>query len=229
MDLEKLKEQAALAALEEVRDGTALGLGTGSTVYWLLKHLGEGLKAGRWKGISGVPTSDRTAALCQEFEIPLTDLDKTPVLDLAIDGTDEVTSDLQLIKGLGGALLREKMVANAAKRFVIIADQTKRVTHLGERAPLPVEVVAFSHQSHNAFLRSLGAAPDLRCGCGGDPLLTDNGNVIVDCRFRDGIEDPHQISRALNDRPGVVDHGLFLDLCQRAILATSEGITEIAP
>jgi ribose 5-phosphate isomerase A len=226
MDLERLKEEAALGALSEVREGMTLGLGTGSTVYWFLKHLGEHLSSGRLSRIKGVPTSERTTSLCREFKIPLVALEDAGTLDLAVDGTDEVDPRLQLIKGLGGALLREKMVASAARRVIIIADETKRVSKLGSRSPLPVEVVAFAWRSHIPALKLLGCEPELRTTCS-EPLFTDNGNVILDCHFPGGIDDPVSLNQALNGRPGVVGHGLFLDLCHRAILATSGGLVDL--
>ncbi|HMS17836.1 MAG TPA: ribose 5-phosphate isomerase A, partial [Planctomycetota bacterium] len=142
------------------------------------------------------------------------------------DGADEIDPAMRLIKGMGGALLREKMVASAAKRVIIIADQTKRVERLGTRSPLPVEVLVFSWRSHLKPLQRLGCQPELRTTCT-EPLYTDNGNVILDCHFSGGIDDPEGLDRVLNDRPGVVGHGMFLGLCDRAILATESGLQEI--
>lgn len=223
MDMETLKEKAALAALEEVAPHMVLGLGTGSTVFWFLKHLGERIRGGALPGVAGVPTSERTASLCREYRIPLLALEDAERVDLAVDGADEIDPARRLIKGMGGALLREKMVAASARRVVIIADETKRVETIGTRSPLPVEVIPFAWRSHIAPLRALGCRPEVRTASG-EPVYTDNGHVILDCRFDRGIADPEGLDRVLNDRPGVVGHGLFLGLCHRAILATGDGL-----
>ena len=201
-----------------------LGLGTGSTVRPLLELLGERIRAGEVQDVVGVPTSEDTRGRCESLGIALTTLDRQPVLDLAIDGADEVGPKLALIKGLGGALLREKLVAQAARRFVIIADASKRVRRLGTRAPLPVEVVPFAWTTHLAFFEDLGAAPELRRAAGGEPYRTDNGNYIVDCRFPKGIDDPAMVARTLDKRAGVVDHGLFLRMADAAYIADPKGV-----
>lgn len=227
MDLEALKERAALEALKEVRAGMQLGLGTGSTVFWFLKHLGNALKDGRLRDLAGVPTSERTAALCRDFGIPVLALEDAGALDLAVDGADEIDPARNLIKGLGGALLREKMVAAAAKRFVVIADATKRVARLGEKAPVPVEVVPFAWRWHLPWLRSLGADPVLRTHQDREPVRTDNGNVLLDCRFAPAIPDPARLAALLDARPGVAAHGLFLGMSSAAWLATPAGIDRV--
>jgi ribose 5-phosphate isomerase A len=167
-----------------------------------------------------VPTSEDTANRCRSLGIPLTTLDDQPRLALAIDGADEIGPGLDLIKGLGGALLREKLVALAAKRFVVIADESKRVRRLGTRAPLPVEVVPFGWTTHTA-------EPALRRGADGEPYRTDGGNYIVDCRFPRGIKDPRAVARALARRPGIVEDGLFLGMAQTAFVASSKGVRQI--
>lgn len=224
MDLEALKEKAAIEALREVVSGQRLGLGTGSTIAWFLKHLGKALAEGRLERIVGVPTSERTAILCRDLGIPTTELDAVRELDLAVDGADEVSPTRDLVKGLGGALLREKMVAAAARRFVVIADGTKRVARLGEKAPVPVEVVPFAWRWHLPWLIALGGKPELRLGKDGEPVRTDNGNLVIDCRFLPAFPDPRFLARTLSERPGVVGHGLFLGMCQRAYLATTDGV-----
>jgi len=224
MNLEKLKEQAALEALTHVQSGMRLGLGTGSTVAWFLEHLGRVLAEGTLTDISGVPTSQRTEDACGRLGIPVISLAEFPRLDLAVDGADEVTRSLDLIKGLGGALLREKMVAAAARSLVIIADETKLVDGLGEKSPLPVEVVKFEWRSHLGFLQDLNCEPVLRLNDEGAPYVTDNGNHILDCRFATGIDDPSDLQRQLADRPGIVDHGLFIDMASTAVIATAGGI-----
>ncbi len=201
-----------------------LGLGTGSTIQHFLELLAEELAANRLRDIVGVPTSLRTEQSCRELGIALTTLGAAPVLDLAVDGADEVGPDLGLIKGLGGALLREKMVAQAAARFLVIADAGKCVERLGTRSPLPVEVVEFQWEAHRPYLAELGCRPTLRVGADAEPYRTDNGNLILDCRFADGIGDPGAVDRSLNDRAGVVEHGLFLGLATEAHIASENGV-----
>jgi len=222
-----LKRAAALGALDEVAEGMVLGLGTGSTVAHFLVGLVEYMRVGRLREIMGVPTSLWTADRCRDLGIPLTSLAAHPILDLAIDGTDEVDASVNLIKGLGGALLREKMVAQAAIRMVIIADQTKVVRRLGERAPLPVEVVQFGWEVHEHALHEMGAHPSLRTRPDGQPMTTDNGNYILDCRFPGGIDDPKAVEAELAARAGVVESGLFLGMAEKAYVADVGGVTII--
>ena len=214
--MEALKRAAAEVAVDEVRSGMVLGLGTGSTVAHFLDLLAERQQDGRVSDIVGVPTSVRTADACQRLGIALTELARHPQLDLTVDGADEVDPSLDLIKGLGGALLREKIVARASRRLVIIADESKRVGRLGQRSPLPVEVVPFAWEVHLPFFRELGAEPQRRGD--GDPYVTDNGNFIVDCHFDGGMDDPPGIERALQARAGVVDSGLFLSMAEVAVI-----------
>ena len=222
-----LKRAAAARAIESIASGTVIGLGTGSTVRPLLELLGERLARGALHDVVAVPTSEDTAARCRALGIPLTTLDDHPRLALAIDGADEVGPRLDLIKGLGGALLREKLVAIAAKRFIIIADDSKRVRRLGTKAPVPVEVVPFGWTTHLDFFRTLGAIPTQRLAKDGQPYLTDGGNYIVDCRFPRGIADPAAVARALGKRPGVVEDGLFLRLAHMAFIAGQKGVRQI--
>ena len=207
-----------------VESGTAIGLGTGSTVRPLLEAIGARLASGALRGLVAVPTSEDTAHRCRTLGIPLVTLDEYPELDLAIDGADEVGPRLDLIKGLGGALLREKLVALAAKRFIIVADASKRVRRLGTRAPVPVEVVPFGWSAHLPFFERLGATPVLRRTPDGAPLTTDGGHYIVDCRFPRGIPDPAALARALARRPGVVEDGLFLRMAHVAVIAGTRGV-----
>lgn len=219
-----LKRAAAARALTLVTSGTVIGLGTGSTVRPLLELLGAALAEGRLRDVTGVPTSEDTATRCRALGIPLTTLDDQPRLALCIDGADEIGPRLDLIKGLGGALLREKLVALAARRFVIIADASKRVRRLGTRSPVPVEVVPFGWTTHIAFFEKLGAEPVLRLAPDGAPYRTDGGHYIVDCRFPRGISDPAALARALARRPGVVEDGLFLRMAHAAYVATPSGV-----
>jgi len=221
---EELKRAAAREALTRVRSGMRLGLGTGSTMAHFLDLLGEALAGGTLTDIVGVPTSLRTAEHAQRLGIPLGPLHELQPLDLAVDGADEVDPALNLVKGLGGALLREKMVVQAARRFVVIADDSKVVTRLGTRSPLPVEVVPFSWEAHLDPIRSMGGDPVLRVENGGVAVKTDNGNYILDVHFPDGIQDPAGAEDAFMRRAGIVDTGLFLGVAEEAILAGAGGI-----
>lgn len=220
-----LKRAAARRAVEYVASGTVIGLGTGSTVRPLLQLLAGRLAAGTLHDVLAVPTSEDTAARCRTLGIPLTTLDAHPRLALAIDGADEIGPRLDLIKGLGAALLREKLVALAARRFVVVADASKRVRRLGTRAPVPVEVVPFAWTTHLAFFEKLGARPVLRRDAGGAPYVTDEGHFIVDCRFDCGIPDPRALARALARRPGIVEDGLFLGMAHAAVIAGARGVS----
>ena len=220
-----LKRAAARRAIEYITSGTVIGLGTGSTVRPLLDLLGERLAAGALRDVIAIPTSEDTAIRCRALGIPLTTLDEHPQLALALDGADEVGPRLDLIKGLGGALLREKLVARAAKRFVVVADASKRVRKLGTRAPVPVEVVPFGWSTHLVFFGKLGAEPALRRTAAGAPFVTDEGHYIVDCRFPRGIKAPSAVARALARRPGIVADGLFLRMAHAAVLAGASGVT----
>jgi ribose 5-phosphate isomerase A len=224
---ESLKRHSAASAVRQVESGMTLGLGTGSTIQHFLELLAEEIQGGRLTDIVGVPTSLRTEQSCEELGIGLTTLSSSPRLDLAVDGADEVDPNLTLIKGLGGALLREKMVAQASERFAVIADAGKQVDRLGTRSPLPVEVVEFQWQAHEPFLSELGSRPELRRSSDGEPYRTDNGNFIMDCRFEGGIVDPAALDRALNDRAGIVEHGLFLGLATEAHIAAEGGVQRI--
>jgi ribose 5-phosphate isomerase A len=227
-DLESLKRDAAEAAIEaEVRTGMVLGLGTGSTARWLLEGLAARLGDGRLAEIVGIATSQATAARCRELGIPLTTLDQRPAIDLAVDGADEIAPGLALIKGMGGAHLHEKVVACAAARFVVVADQTKLVDRLGDRAPLPVEVIAFARTVCERLLGEQGWSPELRIR-DGEPWITDEGNLILDCRRQDW-SDPPALERALADMPGVVGHGLFLGMAAAAYVAAEGGVRVLAP
>ena len=222
-DLEGLKREAALAAIALVTDGMVVGLGTGSTATYAVAGLGarmrdEGLK------IIGIPTSERTAAQARSEGIPLTSLAEHRRIDLTIDGADEVVrGPLDLVKGLGGALLREKIVAQASARLVIVADWTKLVKHLGERAPLPVEVTQFGWHSTADRLEALGTTPVQRLGADGAPYVTDGGNYILDCRFT-AITDPSALQDRLRRITGVVESGLFIGMAERVYIAAPDGV-----
>ncbi len=219
----ELKRAAAEEALKRVAPGMRLGLGTGSTVAHFLDLLGHAVQEGRLAGISGVPTSHRTADHARRLGIPLAELDGSP-LDLAVDGADEVDPALNLIKGMGGALLREKMVAQAAKRFVIVVDASKEVERLGTRSALPVEVVPYGWKVHLDVIRGLGGKGKFRRDDNGRPIYTDNGNIILDCDFEAGVSDPFEVERVLRSRAGVVATGLFLGLTHEVLVAHADGV-----
>jgi ribose 5-phosphate isomerase A len=200
-----------------------LGLGSGSTVFHALRRLGKLINEGELRDIVGIPTSEVTAQRAREFGIPLTSLNDHPQVDLTIDGADEVDPNLNLIKGLGGALLREKIVAAASHRLLIIVDDSKLVNQLGTHAPLPVEVIPFSWRIQIPYLEDLGAQPILRRTADGTPFLTVGEHYIIDCHF-DRIDDPYTLSTALNARPGIIENGLFLDMADMVVVASAEGI-----
>ncbi len=226
--VEELKRRAAEYAVERfVRDGMVVGLGTGSTARYALEAIARRLRTGVWRNVRGVPTSRATAELARALGIPLTTLEECPVVDVTVDGADEVDPHMNLIKGLGGALLWEKIVAVASQREVIIVDERKRVPRLGTRSPLPVEVVPFGWSRTLRFLEALGGEPRLRVEAHGrqeQPVITDGGHYIVDCHFPGGIPDPEGLAARLCAWPGVVEHGLFLNLATDVVVATSQGI-----
>lgn len=222
-----LKRQAAQRALEYIRSGMTIGLGSGSTTAQFIYLLAEDIRRGRLSDIRAVPTSENTATLARSLGIPLISLDEEPNLDLDIDGADEVDPELNLIKGLGHALLREKIVAIHAKQFIVIVDESKLVERLGSRNPLPIEIVPFGAKSQIQWLNTLGCRAELWIKKEGGPVLTDNGNVLARCWFPSGIVDPWGLARILSERPGIVEHGLFLKMAHRVIIATYQGIHEM--
>jgi ribose 5-phosphate isomerase A len=201
---------------------TYAGLGSGSTAAKMLDALGERLVSGALEDVAGVPTSAATAARCGELGIPLLTLDDVAELDVVIDGADEIGPHLDLIKGLGGAHLREKVVASAGRRMVVVADETKLVSRLGERAPLPVEVIPFALPVAERLLRELGWEPELRVD-DGRPFVTDEGNRILHCTRAEWV-DPAALARDVSDVPGVVAHGFFLGFASVAVVATRDGV-----
>jgi len=223
-DADSLKKAVGKEAAELVESGMRLGLGTGSTVGHLLTALAKRLRAGGLVDVVGVPTSLRTAREARELGIALTSLTETPVLDLTIDGADEVDPELNLIKGLGGALLREKMVAQASRRLAIMVDDTKTVATLGTRCPVPLEVIQFGWEVHGPFVESFGAHPTLRVGPDGEPMITDNGNYIIDCRFPGGIADAGSFERAIGARAGIVESGIFLGMATEVLISGPAGV-----
>ena len=232
---EQEKKAAARASLAFVHDGDIVGLGSGSTAEYAIRLLGERVQAGL--KIRGIPTSQRTRELAEGAGIPLTTLKEFPDIDVTIDGADEIDPELQLIKGGGGALLREKIVASASKRMVVIADSSKRVQILG-KFPLPVEVIPMAEPLLSKKITALGASVKLRLkkisaeGSGkprryanGDPFVTDEGHHILDCHF-DEIPDPRALARQLDSLTGVVEHGLFVDIATVALIGKGDDVVE---
>lgn len=228
-----LKQDAARRALELVRDGMCLGLGSGSTTTYFIELLGKQILQGKLHNIQAVPTSTATEAHARSLGIPLTTLAQHAKLDLCVDGADEVDPQLNLIKGLGRALLREKIVAIHAERFVAIVDESKIVPRLGNHVGLPVEIVKFEAQAHVNWLNTLGCRAELwlegeNSPKTGEPVVTDNGNYLALCWFNGleagGIPDAYALARELADRPGILEHGLFLDIADQVIVAGKDGV-----
>ena len=217
------KEAAARASLRFIKDGQVVGLGTGSTAAHFIQLLGEQVKQGL--RVRGIPTSVRSKELAESLGIPLTTLDECQEIAVTVDGADEVDPQLRLIKGGGGALLREKIVASATKQLVIVADASKQVKMLG-KFPLPVEVIRFSQALVSKRITALGANVQLRVDNSGKPFVTDENNHILDCHFGE-IRDPDALARHLSDMPGVVEHGLFIGMASVALVARGSEIIEL--
>ena len=225
MNTENLKKIAAEKATERVRSGMIVGLGTGSTVYYALLKLGAMVSEGL--DIVGIPTSEGTEKIALAQKIPLTTLATHPAIDLTIDGADEVDAHLNLIKGGGAALVREKIIANASKEMLIVVDESKMSRVLGTTFPLPVEIVRFGWEVTQTAVNRICGKSTLRQNTSqsGDasPLITDNGNYILDCHF-DGIPAPEEVERQLNNIPGVVENGIFVNRVDQIIIGMSSGI-----
>ncbi|MCU5518182.1 ribose 5-phosphate isomerase A [Bacillus wiedmannii] len=218
-----LKQLAGAYAANFVKDGMKVGLGTGSTVYWLIQKLGERVKEGL--SFQAVPTSKETEVLAKQLNISLISLNDVQSLDLTIDGADEIDANLQLIKGGGGALLREKIVATSSKELIIIADESKLVTHLGT-FPLPIEIIPFSWKQTERKIQSLGCQTTLRLK-NNETFITDNNNMIIDCIFPHNITNPTNLHTQLKMITGVVETGLFVNMTSKAIIGTKNGIKEL--
>ena len=216
------KEAAARASLQFVKDGQVVGLGTGSTAAYFIKLLGEQVKNGL--RVRGIPTSDRSRELALSLGIPLTSLDECQEIAVTVDGADEVDRELRLIKGGGGALLREKIVASATRQMIVVADASKQVQRLG-KFPLPVEVIKFAKALVAKRIAAMGAEVQLRADDAGKPYLTDENNYILDCRFG-VIQDADGLARELSEMPGVVEHGLFIGMASVALFARGSEIEE---
>jgi ribose 5-phosphate isomerase A len=225
-DVARLKQQAAERAVDYVESGMVVGLGTGSTAVFAVRRIGRLLREGDLREIIGVPTSHAVEREAQALSIPLTTLDVHPIIDLTIDGADEVDPDLNLIKGGGGALLREKIIAHASRREIIVVDESKLSPALGTHWPVPVEVVPFGWRAQAAYLETVGAQPVLRLDDEGLPFETDQGNLILDAHFGP-IAAPAQLAVQLDGHAGIVGHGLFLGLATEVIVAGKEGLRHI--
>ena len=224
---DELKRVAALRAIEEVENGMVVGLGTGSTAAFVVEGLARRVAGGL--RFIGIPTSERTAAQARRLGIPIATFAEYQRLDLTIDGADEVRlGSLDLIKGLGGALLREKIVASASRRLAIVVDEEKLVERLGEHTPVPVEVTQFGWQATAVALAGLGCVPERRYGAGEQPFVTDGGNFILDCRFGP-LADPGGVERRLAMTVGVVESGLFVGRCSAVVVAASDGVEVLIP
>jgi ribose 5-phosphate isomerase A len=220
---EHYKQQAAERAVEFVESGMLVGLGTGSTAIYATRRIGALLREGKLQDITGIATSAITAYEAEALGIPLLSEDVPREIDLTIDGADEIDPSMNLIKGAGGALLREKIVAQASRRVVIVAEEEKLSRQLGNRCPLPVETLSFGWRSQLRFLESLQAQVTLRLHLNGQPFLTDSGNYILDCRFPT-IEHPADLAHRLGQRAGIVEHGLFLGIATDVVLAGPAGL-----
>jgi ribose 5-phosphate isomerase A len=221
MNIDQLKKQAAEKAVEDIKDGMIVGLGSGSTVFYALEKISEKLKSGELKNIIGISSSTDTEKKAVQFGIPLTTFNDNPIIDLTIDGADEADPELNLIKGGGGALLREKIIAQASKKLIIIIDETKLSDKLGEKWAVPIEVLQFAMNSEKLFLESLGAKISLRKK-NGETFITDEGNIIIDANFG-VIEDVKKLTDLINQRAGIVEHGIFAGMTDKIIYAGRNG------
>lgn len=228
VDVTVFKQQAAEKAVEYIASGMVVGLGGGSTALFAVKRLGYLLQTGQLTNVLGVPCSQQVEREARRAGIPLTTLDEHPVLDLTIDGADEVDPNLNLIKGGGGALLREKIVAQASRREIIVVDEGKLSPVLGTHWAVPLEVLDFGLQTQVAYLRSLGGEATLRLQGDGTPFRTDQGNLILDVSFGP-IAEPAALAAKLSERAGIVEHGLFLGLASEVLVAGPGGVRRLLP
>ncbi|NVM25256.1 MAG: ribose-5-phosphate isomerase RpiA [Desulfobacterales bacterium] len=222
----KLKKRAAEHAVEYVKSGMIVGLGHGSTAAFAVKHIARLLETGGLSNILGIPCSLQVEDEARQLGIPLTTLEEHPIIDVTIDGADEVDPNLDLIKGGGGALLREKIVAQASRREIIVVDESKLSPALGTRWAVPVEVVAFGWRTQVSYLESMGARVSVRQDRNGKRFLTDQGNLILDCKFGP-LSQPPQLAAKLNTRTGIVEHGLFIGLATDVIVADAKGVRHL--
>ncbi|MCY3780783.1 MAG: ribose-5-phosphate isomerase RpiA [Chloroflexi bacterium] len=225
MNIQTLKQQAGEYAAQFLQSGMIIGLGSGSTAIFATRRIAQRLQSGDLRDILAVPTSLATEAAAIQLGIPLTTLADQPRIDITIDGADEVDPEFNLIKGGGGAHLREKIVAQATERLVIVVDDSKLVDQLGTTWPVPVEVIPFGWESQAAYLRSLGAMPKLRMK-GDQPYQTDQGNIILDSDLGP-IPDPAALARKIRSRAGIVEHGLFIGMTRDVVVAGESGLRHL--
>jgi len=224
--IEEAKKNAALEAVKHVKDGFVVGLGSGSTAAYAIQEIGKVIRQKDWR-IFGVPTSHQAFLLAVDCGIPTTTLNEHPKLDLTIDGADQIDPELNMIKGMGGALTREKVVASSSKQNVIVADGTKLVKKLGTNQPVPVEVLPFATAVVMLMIKKMGGKPVLRQDSGKvGPIVTDNGNFIIDIYFG-SIKAPRQLNTRLNSIPGVIGTGLFIEMVDIAYIGTSKGVQKL--
>ena len=223
---DELKKKAALRAVDFIDSGMVIGLGTGSTAKFAIERIGEKIHSGDLQDIVGIPSSERTEILARKLNIPLTDLEAHPAIDLTIDGADEVDPDLNVIKGGGGALLREKIIAQASRRNIIIVDESKLSPQLGTKWAVPIEVVPFAQKTEQIFLESIGGSVTLRVDESNAPYRTNQNNCILDTNFGP-ISDPGGLVSRLNERAGIIEHGLFLGLATDVIVAGAKDIRHL--
>jgi ribose 5-phosphate isomerase A len=223
---EELKKRAAIRAVDFIESNMVIGLGTGSTANYAIKQIGAKVQSGKLQNILGIPSSERSEILARELNIALTDLEAQPTIDLTIDGADEVDPDLNVIKGGGGALLREKIIAQASGRNIIIVDESKLSPRLGTKWALPIEVVPFACRTEQNFLESIGGSATLRVSDQNAPYRTNQNNFILDTEFGP-IPDPAALVARLNERAGIVEHGIFLGLATDVIVAGGKDIRHL--
>lgn len=226
MDTALLKQQAAEFAVQFIQSGMVVGLGTGSTAIFATRKIGHLIEEGSLQDIIAIPTSLKTEEEAKKLNIPLTTLDEYPRIDVTIDGADEVAPDFNVIKGGGGALLREKIVAQATKRQIIVVDDSKLSEQLGTHWAVPIEVIPFGWHSQAQYLESLGAKVTLRKQDDGTPYHTDQKNIILDCNFGK-IADPAQLAQNIIQRAGIVEHGLFIKLTHDVVVASENGVRHL--
>ena len=226
MASEDLKRAAGEFAVDFVNSGMIVGLGEGTTAVWAIRRLAQKLRDGALTHILGIPSSNNVERIARELGLPLTTLEQHPLIDLTIDGADEVDPQFNLIKGAGGALLREKIVAQATRREIIVVTEEKLSPNLGMKWAVPVEVLQFGLGSQKAFLQSLGAQVSLRIK-DGLPFVTDSGNHILDCSFG-RITDPAALAQQLGTRAGLLEHGLFIALTHDLVIASASGVRHLA-
>ncbi|MBK7105494.1 MAG: ribose-5-phosphate isomerase RpiA [Ignavibacteriae bacterium] len=221
--IEQFKKLAAEKAVEEIQSGMVIGLGSGSTFYYAIQKIGQLIKNGELENIVGISSSDKTSKLANEFGIPLTTFHEKQEIDVTIDGADEVDKYLNLIKGGGAAHLREKVIAQASKKLIIVVDETKLSEKLGTNWAVPIEVLRFAYPLEMKFLESINGKSILRIYQNGEPVITDEGNFILDTNFGI-IQNPFELAEKLENRAGIIEHGLFLKLTSKVIVAGKNGI-----